>query len=151
MPVAGPECRIRIDRNGGWFYNDLPIVNRAIYLFFNQHLEPDGAGGYRLHVNGETCPVTVEDTPFLVTDVRRETDLESGHDALYIRLNDETTEQLDPSTLWIRPDNAPCCRVKQGRFPARFTRPAYYRLAEHVVEHEDGRFSIPLNGTHHFL
>lgn len=150
-PAAVQDCRIRIAKDGTWFYNDLPIINRTIYLFFNQHLEQDGAGGYRLRVNGETCPVTVEDTPFLVTDVWRESDPESGRDALYIRLNDETAEKLDLGTLFIRPDNAPCCRVKNSRFPARFTRAAYYRMAEYVVEHEDGRFSIPLNGMHYFL
>jgi len=148
---APGDCRISIAADGTWYYNGLPIVNRTIYLFFNQHLEADGAGGYCLRINGEICPVSVQDTPFLVVDVWPEREAGSGREAFVIRLNDETCEPLDPATLFIRPDNAPCCRVKQGRFPARFSRPAYYRLADHVQEHPDGRFSILLNGTHYYL
>ncbi|MCX8042994.1 MAG: DUF1285 domain-containing protein [Desulfobacterota bacterium] len=144
-------CRIRIDKDGMWYYNDLPIINKTIYLFFNQHLEPASDGGYQLRIRDETCPVIVEDTPFVVVDVWLEQNAKDGRDAFFIRLNDETTEVLNLSTLTIRHDNVPCCRVKEGKFPARFSRPAYYRLAEHVVEHEDGRFSIPLNATHYYL
>ena len=144
------ECSITIDKDGTWFYNGLPIINKAIYLFFNQHLESTPEGGYRLRIEEETCPVLVEDTPFVVVDLRRDHTTE-GLEAFWIRLNDETWEQLDLTTLKIRNDNVPCCRVKKGMFPARFSRPAYYRLAEHVVEHPDGRFSIPLNNIHHYL
>lgn len=143
------DCRIRIGKDGTWFYNELPIVNRNISLFFLQHLESAPDGGYLLRIGDETCPVIVEDTPYIVVDVWKEAS--GGGEAFFIRLNDETCERLEMDTLKIREDNVAVCRVKEARFPARFSRPAYYRLAEYVVQHEDGRFSIPLNETHYYL
>ena len=148
-PLRMKCWRISIDKDGTWFYNDLPIINRNISLFFMHHLEPASGGGYLLRIGEETCPVIVEDVPFVVLDVWKETS--AGCEAFFIRLNDETCERLDMGTLKIRHDNVPVCMVKEARFPARFSRPAYYRLAEYVVEHEDGRFSIPLNKIHYYL
>lgn len=143
------DFRIRIDKDGTWYYNDLPIVNRNIVIFFLQHLEPLPDGGYLLRIGDETCPVIVDDTPYIVVDVWKETS--GDREAFYIRLNDETCEHLSLETLKIREDNVPICKVKGARFPARFSRPAYYRLADYVIQHEDGRFSIPLNDNHYFL
>ena len=35
---------IKINKEGNWFFNDLPIVNNTIYGFLNQIVEADGAG-----------------------------------------------------------------------------------------------------------
>lgn len=145
------DCSIRIDKEGTWFYNDLPIVNRAIYLFFNQHITVDDDGTYSLKIGNETCRLIVEDTPYVVVDVWLEEEAGPGQNTFQIRLNDETQEQLNLETLIIREDNSPCCRVKNEQFPARFLRPAYYRLAEHVVQDEAGRFYIPLNDRNYYL
>ena len=38
--MAGAEqAEIVINKEGIWLYNGQPIVNKAIYLFFNQNLE----------------------------------------------------------------------------------------------------------------
>ena len=67
--AGGENPELFIDKEGTWLYNGQPIVNRAIYLFFNQNLEYNQAGGYQLRVGDEVSPVAVEDTPFVVTDV----------------------------------------------------------------------------------
>ncbi len=145
------DCSIRIDKEGAWFYNDLPIINRAIYLFFNQHITRAADGGYLLSIGAETCRLIVEDTPYVVVDVWLEEAAEPGSSMFHVQLNDETREPLSLETLIIREDNSPCCTVKGGRFPARFLRPAYYRLAQHVVQDPQGRFYIPLNNTNYYL
>ena len=67
--AGGENPELVIDKEGTWLYNGQPIVNKAIYLFFNQNLEYSPAGGYQVRVGAEVSPVAVEDTPFVVTDV----------------------------------------------------------------------------------
>ena len=66
--AGGENPELVIDKEGTWLYNGQPIVNKAIYLFFNQNLEYSPAGGYQVRVGAEVSPVAVEDTPFVVTD-----------------------------------------------------------------------------------
>lgn len=73
--------------------------------------------------------IDVEDTPFWVVSY----DAADG----CIELTDRTREPLDPDTLAPDPDGALRCRVKQGRFPARFQHAAQALLL-HAVEIEDG-------------
>ncbi len=63
------EPLISIDKEGNWFYQGQQIVNRQVYLLFSQNLEQDGSGRYILRIGEETCPIAVEDTPFVVTDI----------------------------------------------------------------------------------
>lgn len=134
MKQAG---EIRIDKEGQWFFNNLPIINRMIYLFFCQHVEPAAGGGYQLRVGQETCPLVVEDTPFVVTRI-----VPAGLEGFIIKLNDETEEALDLNTFFIGRKNIPYCRVKDRKFPARFLRAPYYALAEHIEEGSAGKFFL---------
>jgi len=113
------ENEIRIDIEGNWIYNGAQIVNRNILLLFCNGLENDNKGGYLLRVDKETSPVIVENTPFVVVDAAKE------EDVLKIQLNDETVETLDMESFFIDKTNVPFCRVKDGRFSARFLRKAY--------------------------
>jgi len=141
---------LRIDKEGNWFYNDLPIINRNIYLFFNQHLTRDEHGAYIVCVGNETSRLFVEDTPFVVMSLDY---MQAGsREAFFsMRLNDETIEELDLESLYIGKDNVPYCTVKQGRFPARFLRPAYYQLCEHIQPEGEDSFYIMLNSNKKYL
>ena len=136
---------IRIDKEGAWFYNDLPIINRKIYLFFNQHITKDEEGGYSLKIGSETCRLAVEDTPYVVSDISLVTTESPPENFFKIKLNDETEQALDLATLYIGQDNVPYCTVKRGEFPARFLRAPYYRLAEHIEQEGEEDFYIFLN------
>lgn len=147
--MAGAEnTELVIDKEGTWLYNGQPIVNRAIYLFFNQSLEHNPAGGYQLRVGAEVSPVAVEDTPFVVTDVVL---VERQESFFKIQLNAETEEALDLETLSVGKDNVLYCAVKGGSFRARFLRPSYYRLTEHMQQEGEDRFFIPLNGKKYYI
>ena len=150
--AGGENPELVIDKEGTWLYNGLPIVNKAIYLFFNQNLEYNQAGdGYQLRVGAEVSPVAVEDTPFVVTDVVMVSGPEQGESFFKIQLNDETEEELNLESLSVGKDNVLYCAVKSGNFKARFLRPSYYRLTEHMLQEGEDRFYIPLNGRKFFL
>lgn len=63
------------------------------------------------HFRGQ---IEVEDTPFWAIAY----DPETGE----VELTDRTREPLDPVSLTLDSDGVLRCRVKAGRFPARFTR-----------------------------
>jgi hypothetical protein len=144
-PVLKEKYILKIDKEGNWFYNDLPIINKNIYRFFNQHIEKDKYGGYVLRIGPETCPLVVEDTPYVVVDVDQESFGAGKEEIFKIRLNDESEEALDLSTFYIGKNHVPYCRVKNGEFPARFLRSPYYRLAQHIRQEGETRFYLILN------
>ena len=138
---------IVIDKEGSWFYNGLPIINRQILQYFYQLLEIGPDGGYLLRNEQESCPVEVQDTPFVVTALWPS---EGPHEQFFIKLNDDSVETLAMETLVISAENIPYCIVK-GRFKARFLRVPYYRLAESVQQEGDAAFFVELNGERHYL
>lgn len=129
MPEDVPPCHIRIDKEGNWYYQDLPIINKKIYLYLNQCLAQEPSGRYILSMNGENCYLEVEDTPFVIQEVRLPSD--SGQlPSLVVKLNDGTEEILKADTLRVGHDNVLYCKVKEGLYEARLLRNAYYQLAE---------------------
>jgi hypothetical protein len=145
------QAIISIDKEGNWFYQGQQIVNRQVYLLFSQNLERDASGRYILRIGEETCPIAVEDTPFVVTDIAFVSQGGPAKEIFTIRLNDETEEALNLDTLQVGKDNVLYCAVKEGKFRARFLRPSYYRLAEHIVQEAEDRFYIPLNGKKYYI
>jgi len=147
---ADRQGEIKIDKEGNWFFNSAPIINKQIIDLFNAGIEHDGHGGYRLHIGDEISPLAVEDTPYVVKNL----ELQQGVDGLSsftIRLSDGTSERLIFETLYLAPDNVPYCTVKAGRFPARFLRAPYYDLARYIEQEGEDRFYIMLNGTKQYI
>lgn len=137
---ASPYVKLFIDREGRWFQNGAEIIHPGIYRLFCDALEKVPDGGYRVKIGRETCRVEVEDTPFVVKAIRDTVD-----GGIRLLLNDGTLDDFDPSTFWISSDGIPYCEVKGRRFPARFLRPAYYALAQYVVE-DHGSYYLEVNG-----
>jgi len=144
------QGEIKIDKEGNWFFNGAPIINRQIVDLFNAGIEHDGCGGYHLHIGAEISPIVVEDTPYVVTQLEQE-QAADGSSSFMVRLSDGSCEQLSFETFYLSLDNIPYCAVKGGLFPARFLRAPYYELARHIDQEGDGRFSLTLNGTKHFI
>jgi hypothetical protein len=145
MPKAGfwaidSTRKISFGKDGWWYANDERIQNRRINLLFSQHLRKKPDGVYEIAIGWDKVTVVIDDAPYVITRVTG--DLRQG---FLIRLNDESEESLDPTTLFINHENVLYCRVKGGEHTARFLRPAYYQLAEHVQEDEEtGMFSLRL-------
>lgn len=124
-----PACHIRIDKEGNWYYQGLPIIKREIYLHLNRCLRKDPSGRYILLMDGEKCYLEVEDTPYVVKEVR----LGAGPQPdppLFVKLNDETEEELKADTLRVGKDNVLYCKVKDALYGARFLRASYYQMAQ---------------------
>jgi uncharacterized protein len=130
-------CGIFIDREGQWFYQGAEMRKREIVQLFYRHTSMDADGRYILELEGQRCLLEVEDTVYVVRRVHKE-----GNFLLH--LSDDTVEELAPETLYIGEDSVLYCTVK-GAFPARFTRPAYYQMAD-SVEEEEGAYFIESAG-----
>src|SRR5579863_6848180 len=136
MPRAGfyavESGKISFRRDGNWYTDEERIDNPRIALLFSRSIRRNPDGTYFLQVADERASITVEDTPYVITGVE-----EDGLGGLIVVTNDEVREALDPSTLEVGDANVLYCRVKEGRFCARFLRHTYYHLAEHFVT-DDG-------------
>jgi uncharacterized protein len=136
--------KISFRRDGSWYNDEDRIENPRIALLFSQSIKRKPDGSYELQVAEERAPITVEDTPYVVTTI--ENDSQGGFVTV---TNDEVREPLDPATLEVGAGNVLYCRVKHGDERARFLRNAYYHLAEHFVTEDGENFSIAI-GTQRF-
>jgi hypothetical protein len=123
---------IRLDKEGRWFHEGVEITHKLTADLFSRSVHKNPDGGYMLVVGAEWSPIEVEDTPFMVRRV------ELDGDRAVIRLNDGTEEELDAGTLRVGDENVLYCDVKDGEYPARFLRPAYYQLMQGLTETDDG-------------
>ncbi|MDD3249999.1 MAG: DUF1285 domain-containing protein [Smithellaceae bacterium] len=139
------QSDIKIDKEGLWHYRGAHMFRKDILCVFFEHLKQDDCGRYFVEINREICYLDVEDTAFVVTAVYKTKDA-CGSEALEIMLNDDQKEELDAGTLAVGKDNVLYCRVKNDRFPARFTRKGYYQLAEFIEPGDaDNEFFLVLN------
>ncbi len=140
------HCGIKIDENGEWFYEGSRIFRPEILETLHEKLQLLPTGEYVLADLNGRCLIEVADTAFVVSRVDLERD--SGDERIRIGFkNILRSEILDPRTLETGKDNVLYCRVGDGRFPARFSRPAYYQLADFIQEDESGLgFFIELGG-----
>ena len=137
MPRAGfyaiHNSSIRFGRDGRWYADGQAIDNPRIARLFSRSVHRVADGSYELRIAEERAPISVEDTPFVVTAAAVD---RAG--TVWLDLNDETREVLDPHSLSVGADHVLYCRVKDGREPARFLRPAYYQLADHIAAEGGG-------------
>ena len=136
--------RFFIDKSGNWFQDGIKIRHRGTYLYNNRLLDMDDVGRLFLDEGSGRLYVEVEDTPFVVKMVHRR------GEEFFLRLNDETEEALDFGSLRMSGENVPYARVKNGRFEARFSRPAYYELMKYADKDGDEYF-IELGGGKHYI
>lgn len=140
------NSHIRFGRDGRWYADGQPIVNRRIADLFSSHVRRADSGGYMLEIGPERAPIEVDDTPYVVVGVQID---EKG--SAKIELNDHTVEALDAGSLQVGTDEVLYCRVKSGTERARFLRAAYYQLAPFITESEAGHFELMLGGTAYSL
>ena len=124
--------KISFGKDGWWYANDERIENRRINVLFSQHLQKTSEGAYEIQIGWDKATVVIDDAPYVVTRVTGD-----SRQGLILRLNDESEELLDPTTLAISQENVLYCQVKNKAHTARFLRPAYYQLAEYLQEDEE--------------
>jgi hypothetical protein len=145
MEEGLPPCLIHIDKEGRWFHKGVEMVRREFIRSFYRQMELAGEGQYIICWGGERCYVDVEDTAYVVKRVSYLNGDGGRQASIRVGLSDDTEETLMPDTLHMGEENVLYCRVKEGAFPARFNRPAYYQLAAYV-EAEGDDYVLPING-----
>ncbi|MBN1364141.1 MAG: DUF1285 domain-containing protein [Syntrophaceae bacterium] len=144
--------KIKIDKDGLWYYNGAHMFRKEILNIFFKHLKIDECGRYLIELGSERCYLDVEDTAFIVEAVFKTRNPANGRDQIEVLLNDGSCEILEMSSLQRGKKNVPYCRVKEGKFTARFSRKSYYQLAEFIEQSEnDAYFFIDLNGEKYFI
>ena len=139
-----PPCLIYIDKEGLWHHDGVQMIRRDFIRIFYENMEMDFEGRYIILWGGKRCYVDVEDTAFVVWNVRYQ-DGEDKNSRVVLSLSDDSQEDLAPDSLWVGEENVMYCKVKDSAFPARFNRAAYYQLATRIKE-KNNRFYLPLNG-----
>ena len=140
------SSEIKIDKEGIWYYKGAHMFRKDILCVFFEHLQIDECGKYLIELNEERCYLDVEDTVFVVGAVYKTKLPDNGRYQIDVLLSDDSYEKLEMSSLHIGKDNVLYCRVKEGKFAARFSRNSYYQLAEFIEQSENGsHFFINLN------
>lgn len=130
------ESKLILNREGRWFHDGDPVEHERLAAALHTWIDRDAeTGRYILRVGEQWCFIEVEDAPFVVTSITTTKDGEERE--ISLRLTDGTKEKLAYDTLRQRPDNVLYCDVKGGKFKARFSRNAYFNLAELVELHDD--------------
>lgn len=135
------SCRIRIDKEGKWYYEGNEIINALVLRNFCDSLEMDADGRYRIVMAPEICYVEVEDTPFVVSAIRGD-----PCTGLFLRLNTMKTYPLEPGKLCIGEENVLYAILPNG-MKVRFTRQAYYTLALLMEQDETGTIVLKVKDT----
>jgi hypothetical protein len=136
--------RLRIARDGAWYDGSEEVTHPGIVANLWSNLRTDAEGPH-VQVGPVRIPVEVEDAPFVVIRVERK------GDALELTLIDGTREPLDPAGLSLGAGEIPYCRVKEGRFEARFDRAAAYQLLQHVSGEDADRAELVLGAARYPL
>ena len=128
--------RFKIDKRGDWYWEDEEISHPEIKRYLLSLIEKKDNG---IWINNgiEKFAVDVEETPFFVEAIREK------EDKLKIILNDQTEETLDLTSLRFAKDNSLWCKIKNGKFEAKFTLSAFWQLMEYLVE-EEGKFYLKI-------
>lgn len=143
---------IKIDKDGIWYYRGAHMFRKDILCIFFENLIVDDCGQYFIKLNEEIYYLDVEDTAFVITAVSKIADPVCGREQLEVLLSDDGMEILDLNTLAVGKDNVMYCRIKEGKFTARFTRKSYYQLAEFIEQGDtENSFYISLNGKKYFI
>jgi hypothetical protein len=131
IPQIDRESALVLDREGRFFHDGLPVEHQRLVAALHRWIDRDPeTGRFVIRVGQQWCFFTVEDAPFQILGVSVEP--AATGQTLLITLDDGSEEELSYGSLRQRANNVLYCDVKGGRFKARFSRNAYYKLAQLV-------------------
>lgn len=142
------EYTYPIDEDGVLWHDGAEIDEPKIYEIFYRTMTRAPDGRLFATCQGERCWVAPADTPFVVDMVRVATDAAGRATGVTLVLKGGVEEPLDPETLTVGDANVLYTAVRDGAFPARFSRKAYYELARFIVKRGD-EWVLPIGGRDH--
>src|SRR5262245_56028597 len=143
-PAEWQLPRLRIDRDGDWYDDDVQITHPGLLANLRANLRRD-AGGYFIQTRVRV-PVEVEDMAWVITRI------ECREGALRAQVNDGSEEIIDPATIRLGADHVPYAAVKGGAFEARLDRAAAFQLLA-LAEYDETteRGTLHVGGREHTL
>jgi len=124
---------MRIDKEGIWYFRGEEMTRLDIVQYFYKHLRSDDKGSFYIEIDAERCSVDVEDVPYVITSVSLIPTQCDDESCLVLSLSDGSREILDcKKSLRMGRDNVLYSTVREGKFEARFSRPAYYQLCRYI-------------------
>lgn len=135
-PYCG-DIGLEIKRDGTWFYQGSPIGRKPMVKLFSSILRCDDDGAHYVVTPVEKILVTVEDAPFLATQLDVEGQGETQKLVFTTLTEDVCIAGADnPIRVDIDPDSlepSPYVLVR-GKLQALIARPVFYRLVDLCVE-----------------
>jgi hypothetical protein len=147
---AGEEMtrkhRYFMDKEGRLFFQGNQITDPWVYRFFLRSLKETEDGRLLVICENEHCYIEAEDVPYVVNDINVIQDERGRIKQIELIFNGGYKEELDPSTLFVGKENVLYCRVRKGKFPARFNRKSYYHIVNFIEYNDKSReFQIKIN------
>jgi hypothetical protein len=142
-PAHCGDSGMTITRDGRWLHEGAPITRESMVRLFSTILRREPDGSYVLVTPVEKLSITVEDAPFVASELRAEG--EGADSRLIFRLNTGDLVLADaahPLRFAKGPDGPlPYLQVR-GDMEARVARPVYYELVERALARE-GQDPVP--------
>lgn len=142
------SSEIFVDEEGEWFNEGNPIHREDILAFFLENVQELPDGRYVIAWRENRCELRAADTPFVASraDLKQESDKAPTQLVVKLKYLPEP-EILDPRTLYSGRDNILYGRLRDSRHRVRFSRPAYYQLAQWIEEDaQTGGFCLNIAG-----
>ena len=143
---------IHIDAEGQWFHEGGPIKRIGLVQLFATILSCDEDGQHWLTTPVEKGKISVEDAPFIITELQLDTSSTTPEQAIIMRDNLGRDWPLGPDHRLIMQGSAdqpvPYLSLEKG-LRARLSRPVYYELAglaEPAAEAPD-RYGVTSQGV----
>jgi len=136
-PLAG---KFSVDAGGVWHHDNVIITHERTWKYFSSLLACDEEGVPYISDGLVRVDVRVADAALIIMAIRM-TD-----EGIRIFFHDDTNELLKPKTLFFKGDT-PYCRVRSD-LTARFSRSAWFQLAEHIAPQSDGYALIVMGKKH---
>lgn len=142
MESGNLEDHIVFDKNGKWWHNGEPFINKKIIDLFNQSICLTTEGDFVLQYDRYIYPVTVEDAPVFITGARFEGFGE--FEKVIVNLTTGKEEELDISSL-VYKNNTLYCTVGDGTFMAKFHRSPAFHVLDRLDE-SNGHYFLNICG-----
>jgi hypothetical protein len=127
-----------IDRNGDWFCEGNPVLDRDLLKILSTSLfEKDGH--YYIRCEGEVHPVEVEDAPLWVKYTHISRNSSGEIEKIEIELTDGRREILRVETLWLEGESGLYCQASRKKLRTKFGKIAYYELANEINWQESSK------------
>ena len=147
-PTHCGDSEMRIARDGTWFHQGSPIGRPAMVRLFSTVLRREPDGGYVLVTPVEKLSITVDDAPFIATEMKAEGDGADARLAFQLNTGDLVTAGPDHPLRFAEGEDGPRPYLHvRGGLEALVARPVYYELAERALADEGGRPGVWSDGA----